>query len=69
MAKHNYVLPIFSRFGRFLKTHRLFRQYMCLLFLPIIYLEYKTNATYINQTEKLWMVHASRMNAKYLTSY
>ena len=37
LARQNVVIPVLSRFGRFLKTHRLLRQYLWLGILPYFF--------------------------------
>lgn len=58
-------MPIFSKFGKVLKSHRLLRQYVWLALLPYTFATLHTNYYFLNQTEKLWKVHASRLNAGY----
>ena len=45
-----------------LKTHRLFRQYLALAFLPYLFAVGYTNHYFLNQTDKLWRIHANRLN-------
>jgi len=63
-AKQNMVAPIFSKFGRFFKTHRILRQYIWLGVVPFIVGNFYTNYFFLNQTEKLWGIHAERLNQK-----
>ena len=58
------VLPVLSKFGRFLKTHRLLRQYLWLAILPYTLATLYTNNSCSNQTELLWAIHAERLNHK-----
>lgn len=58
------VFPVFSKFGRFLKTHRLLRQYLWLAIFPYAFATLYTNSYFSNQTEALWAVHAKRLNEK-----
>jgi hypothetical protein len=69
LARQNMVLPVFSKFGRFLKTHRLLRQYLCLALLPYTLAHIWTNYSWTNQTELLWAIHANRLNNKYVYLY
>ena len=58
MARKNKVFPVLSKYGKVFKTHRLFRQYVWVLILPYV-LGFAENKYYfLNQVEKLWMVHA-----------
>ena len=61
LAKQNYILPFFSKFCM-LKTHRLFRQYLALAFLPYLLSVSYTNYFFLYQTERLWATHATRLN-------
>lgn len=65
LARQNTVLPIFSKFGKFLKTHRLLRQYLWLAFFPYVFATLYTNYWVSDQAESLWAVHAQRLNNKY----
>lgn len=65
LARQNVVLPVLSKFGRFLKTHRLLRQYLWLALLPYTFATLYTNNFFSNQTELLWAIHAERLNHKY----
>jgi hypothetical protein len=65
LARQNVVLPVLSRFGKFLKTHRLLRQYLWIGILPYVFATVYTNSWFSNQTEALWAVHAKRLNEKY----
>lgn len=65
MAKRGVVLPILSKFGRVLKTHRLLRHYVWAWLLPNYLAWDVTNWYFLNQTEVLWSVHAERMNNQY----
>lgn len=69
MAKQGYVMPIFSQFGKFMKTHRLLRQYVWLAFFPYFFATAYTNNFFLNQTERLWQTHANRLNRGYTCLY
>jgi len=66
LARQNYVLPFLAKFGKFFKTHRLLRQYIWVAILPYTLAYSYNNYFFLNQTEKLWQIHASRLNAKRL---
>jgi hypothetical protein len=48
-----------------LKTHRLLRQYFWLAVLPYTIATYLANNTFENQAERLWGIHANRLNNRY----
>ena len=65
LARQNTVVPIFSRFGKFLNTHRLLRQYLWIAIFPYVFATFYTNHWFSNQIEALWAVHAKRLNDRY----
>ena len=69
LARQNVVIPVLSRFGRFLKTHRLLRQYLWLGVLPYFFATLYTNSYFSNQTQALWAIHARRLNERYSLSH
>jgi len=62
LAKQNVVLPFLSKFGRVLKTHRLFRHYLYLAVVPTVCAHVYTNWKFFGQAQHLWSVHAERLN-------
>jgi hypothetical protein len=64
MARRNFVIPVLSKFGAFLKTHRLFRQYLWLAVLPYTFATLEANSIFAHQAERLWSIHANRLNKK-----
>lgn len=48
-----------------MKTHRLLRQYFWLAVLPYTFATYLANEQFVNQAERLWGIHANRLNNKY----
>ena len=66
MAIRGYVMPLFSQYGRVLKTHRLARQYLWLLIAPHAVTDFMVRSKYSNHVDVLWAVHASRMNKQIL---
>ena len=69
LAKRNYVLPFLSQYGKYLKTHRLARQYLWAAIIPSATAYCMTQWLFLNNTENLWSVHARRMNQKYNIFY
>nr|8B6H_EA Chain EA, COXTT12,Transmembrane protein,Transmembrane protein [Tetrahymena thermophila SB210]8B6H_Ea Chain Ea, COXTT12,Transmembrane protein,Transmembrane protein [Tetrahymena thermophila SB210]8BQS_EA Chain EA, COXTT12,Transmembrane protein,Transmembrane protein [Tetrahymena thermophila SB210]8BQS_Ea Chain Ea, COXTT12,Transmembrane protein,Transmembrane protein [Tetrahymena thermophila SB210] len=65
-ARKGAVLPVLREYGRYFGTHRLFRQYLHTLVLPLLYTEYALNQKYYTHMEHLWTVHVNRLNQKIL---
>ena len=69
MARRGKVLPFLSQYGRIFKTHRLFRHYVYALVLPTTLFCSLVDMQHIDNVEKLWSIHARRMQRKYAFSY
>ena len=64
LARRNIVIPVLSKFGASLKTHRLWRQYFWLAVLPYTIATFLANSDLANQAERLWSIHANRLYNK-----
>jgi len=61
-AKRGYVLPLFAQYGRFFKTHRIFRHYLYSLVLPVPAVLLYNTFQYANHVEYLWSIHLKRLH-------
>jgi len=68
LARRGKVLPLLSQYGKFVKTHRIFRQYLYTLVAPTLLFTGLLNLKYLNHTEHLWATHARRMNKQYINN-
>lgn len=59
--KFGVTSALFSQYGRFLKTHRVFRQYLWALATPWLLGEYIARTLYVDNVNIHWAVHANRM--------
>lgn len=66
-ARRGKVLPVLSKYGKYLKTHRVFRQYIWAWLLPTTLLWTWADFEHIDNVEQLWKVHARRMQKQYQT--
>jgi hypothetical protein len=55
------LIAIFRQYGMFLKTHRIFRQYLWAALGPYAWAQLSTRAEFGNTVEVLWGTHATRM--------
>lgn len=65
-ARRGRVLPIFKQYGRFFGTHRVFRHYLYTAILPITLAYYQANNIVVGNVNRLWAIHARRLNNKIL---
>ena len=63
LAKRGTVLPFLRQYGGYFKSHRIFRQYLYTLVLPVPALLMLNTYQYSNHVEYLWSVHINRNNA------
>lgn len=59
------MAPVLKQYGTYFKTHRVFRQYLYTLVLPVPLLVFINFRKFLNHTETLWTVHANRLNEQY----
>lgn len=64
MARRGYVVPVLRQYGRFFKTHRVFRQYAWALVLPTTILATLVDLKHLDNVSELWATHSRRMNAQ-----
>ena len=60
-ARRGQVLPVLRKYGKYLGTHRIFRQYIWAWVLPTTLLWTLADFRHIDNVEQLWSVHARRM--------
>ncbi|EGR31862.1 hypothetical protein IMG5_100110 [Ichthyophthirius multifiliis] len=61
-ARQGKVLPVLRQYGMFFKTHRIFRQYLWTLVLPILYQKNQLANKYYTHVETLQNIHVNRLN-------